>query len=186
MLNRRISAVLFAVFISACSSLQPRTTDFGSQLHVVFELCRPNSSAADAALLGYEGITDDGYGGLWIRATRTLASGDPIYYSYTDSPQRLKALVARFSDAKDFFYIFDMKGLSAIKKDQWTSWTKPTVFTTNSKVNGKILRNILYASVALEEPMPKIRATVMRFDAYLKTVKPGASPPALSDAQNCQ
>jgi len=183
----RLLSLLASVVVLAAGdqTVRAASEDLGAKVHVVFELCRPGHSIKEAVTLRSENVSSDGYGGTWILAKKVLSSNEPVYYNYSDTPYRLRAIVARFSDAVDTRFVFIAPAKTSLKSDSWTTWIAPSAVTNDHDVETKILRGIEYDKSAGNTSLPVIRYKLMRFNDFLATVTPGSSPPTLVEGQQC-
>lgn len=181
---RRLCTVVFALVASAHVAYGS-TSDLGAEVYVVFELCRPGHAISEGVMLHYRSVSDNGYGGLLIKATKFFDSSEPVYYSDSDNPDRLRAIVAQFSDRKDVRFVYLAPAKKDLQFDAWTSWIKPNAITSDKQAEGKILRSIPYAQLDYDAPSPKIRYKLMSFNDYRSTVTLRSSPPMLTKGGPC-
>ena len=179
----RFMPVVCLLSITACTPMLWPKKDLGSEVKVIFELCRPGHDVAEGVTLSYSVVRPDGYQGGSLAADKVFASKEPVYYHYAETPRRLRALVARFSDAEQTSFIYEPP--AKLRLDAWSSWMAPTAVSTDSRIEARLQRGIAYTTGVSEGPVPRIRYRLMKFVDYLATVKRKDAPLRLLEGESC-
>jgi hypothetical protein len=185
MKNSRALCALSASLALLSLNAKAAMKDYGAEVHVIFQVCRPGHSISEDVDLGYSPVTDSSYGGRWIPASNYLASSEPVYYDYAAVPKRLRAIVVRFSDSKELRFVFDVPSGNNLKFDAWSNWYRASGVTEDQRVEGMILRGMSYERTEPPESGPLIRYRVMQFNDFLKTVGKKSDPPEMIEGSRC-
>lgn len=159
--------------------------DYGLQVYVVFQVCRPGHSISEDVTLGYSSVTDSSSDGAWIPARNYLASNEPVFYEYAAEPNRVRAIVVQFLDAKKVRFVFDVPPRKDLQFDAWSSWQKASGVTENERVETMIRKGKAYERTEPPESSPLIRYRMMQFNDFLKTVTKKGDPAALVEGGRC-
>jgi hypothetical protein len=167
------------------SSTDFAAADVGSEVNLVFEICRPHVPITEASDMGYQSVTTSGYGGLWLAPNKTTTAHEAVYYHYSGNSDRQLAITVRFADAKNTIYVFMRPPGDQLQLNQWSAWRLPDAITNAPNIEGLIIRKIKVASKPVDVSGPTIRYKLMTFDAYLTTLQDKSSSPVVIYGGSC-